>query len=414
MKIKSVKKVSCCPPSATDCCPPKAVQPSQSSCCPPPATPSCGAPAETNSCCPAPAEVTTDKPPCCGPATTRTGGEITDKVPGFLHWLSTKAGRVPQISTSLTFRDHFGACKARWALHRMDFIVPPGLYAIGTPNADSAVVVTCNYQMTYDIVRSELKERNVWLLVLETHGVNVWCAAGKGTFGTDELIRQVKRSGLSEVVSHRRLLLPILGAPGIAAHKVAAATGFNITYATIRAEDLPAFLDNGQTTTPEMRQLTFTFYERLTLVPVEFVMALRSALAVTVGLFLLGWLCSGLSGAVTLSLAFFGAMLAGVAVGPTLLPWLPGRSFAVKGATVGLLWTVLWYQLAGGAAWGILETGAAILALPAASAFYTLNFTGCSTYTSRTGVKREMRLSMPVMGGAVVLSALLLLVSRFI
>jgi acetyl-CoA decarbonylase/synthase complex subunit gamma len=296
----------------------------------------------------------------------------------------------------------------------MDFLVPPGLYAIGTPTSDAPVVVTCNYQMTYDIVRSELTGRDIWLLVLETHGVNVWCAAGKGTFSTEELIRRINLSGLAAAVSHRRLLLPILGAPGIAAHKVTAATGFSITYAAIRAADLPVFLDNGQTTTPEMRQITFTLYERLILVPVELIIALRSALAVTLTLLVLGWFCSDLTGGITLGAAYLGAMLTGVALGPIFLPWLPGRSFAVKGASVGLLWTVLWYQLAGGASWGAWATVAAFLALPAVSAFYTLNFTGCSTYTSRTGVKKEMRLSLPVMGGAVLLSTLLLLVGRFL
>jgi len=32
------------------------------------------------------------------------------------------------------------------------------------------------------------------------------------------------------------------------------------------------------------------------------------------------------------------------------------------------------------------------------SAFYTLNFTGCTTYTSRSGVKKEMRIAIPAMG----------------
>jgi acetyl-CoA decarbonylase/synthase complex subunit gamma len=59
-------------------------------------------------------------------------------------------------------------------------------------------------------------------------------------------------------------------------------------------------------------------------------------------------------------------------------------------------------------------TLAAFLALPAVSSFYTLNFTGCSTYTSRTGVKKEMRLSIPVMGVAIAVSVLLLLAGRFL
>lgn len=382
MKIKSIRKKECCPASDTSCCPP--------------------------------APQAADKPPCCGPQATRTGGEISDQVPGFIGWHATAAGDVPRISSSLTIRDHLGACQARWALNRMNFIVPAGLYAIGNPAAGDPVAVTSNYKMTYDIVRHELAGRNVWLLVLETFGVNVWCAAGKGSFGTDELVNRINTSGLARVVSHRRLLLPILGAPGIAAHQVSNRTGFHVTYAAIRANDLPRFLDNGMTTTDSMRELTFSLYERLILVPVELLLGLKSALAVALGIFLLGMIFSGVTAGVTLCLAYLGAMLTGIAAGPVLLPWLPGRSFAVKGAVAGLIWSLIWYGIADGGSWGVPATIAAFLALPAVSAFYTLNFTGCSTFTSRTGVKKEMRLSLPVMGGALAASALLLLVSRFI
>ncbi len=102
----------------------------------------------------------------------------------------------------------------------MSYVVPAGLYALGNPCPDDPVVVTANYKMSYDIVRRELKGRNIWLLVLETNGINVWCAAGKGTFGTAELVNRVATTGLSSVVNHKLLLLPILGAAGVSAHEV--------------------------------------------------------------------------------------------------------------------------------------------------------------------------------------------------
>ena len=387
MKIKSMRKRECCPTTAT------------TSCCPPAATATAPTP---------------DKAPCCGPPATATGGEISDKAPGFISWHESGAGKVPRISGTLTLADHFGACKARWALNRMNFIVPPGLYAVGTPDGDAPVVVTCNYKMTYDIIRRELAGRNVWLLVLETFGVNVWCAAGKGTFGTEELIRRITLSGLAKAVNHRRLLLPILGGPGVAAHEVTKRTGFAITYAAIRAEDLPRFLDNGMVTTPPMRELTFSFYERLILVPVELLIGMRTAVAITLALLVLGMLFGGTGPGLKISVGYLGAMLTGVVLGPLLLPWLPGRSFAFKGVIIGLLWSGAWYLLADGSSWGRLATIAAFLALPAVSSFYTLNFTGCSTYTSRTGVKKEMRLSLPAIGGVIAVSILLLIVGMFV
>ncbi len=334
-------------------------------------------------------------------------------MPGFLEWLETPVGQVPRVSTALSFCDHLGACKVRWGIGRMSYMVPPGLYAVGHPAEDAPVVVTANYKMSYDIVRCTLAGRNCWLLVLETYGINVWCAAGKGTFGTGELVRRIAASGLAEVVSHRKLLLPILGAPGVSANEVARRTGFNVSYATIRAADLPEYLDNGMMTTPAMRELTFTFYERLVLIPVELVLALKS-IAIVGGVALLSAAALGnLAAGIWSFAAYLGAVLAGIVLGPLLLPWLPGRSFALKGAAVGLVWGGLFYLLAGGAR-SVPVMVAIFLALPAVSAFHTLSFTGCSPFTSRSGVKKEMVIALPAMGGALLMGVVLLVASRFL
>lgn len=292
-------------------------------------------------------------------------------------------------------------------------MVPVGLYAIGTPTPESPVVVTANYKMTYDIVRRTLAGCNTWMLVLETYGINVWCAAGKGTFGTEELVWRVTSSGLAQVVKHRQLILPILGAPGVAAHEVAKQCGFTVKYASIYASDLPKYFENGMVTTPDMRKLEFTLYDRLVLIPVEVVLGLKS-LAVVSGLVVLACIAGGsLSAGLVAFGAYVGAVLSGVVLGPLLLPWLPSRSFAVKGAVVGLLWTSFFYHMAG-ENWPLLITTAAFLILPAVSAYHTLNFTGCTTYTSRSGVKEEMRIGLPAMGIAIMTGLMMVVLSRFI
>lgn len=318
------------------------------------------------------------------------------------------------ISSKLDFSDRLGACKARWGIDRMNYMVPPGLYAIGTPAADDPVLVTANYKMSYDIVRRSLAGRSVWLLVLETYGINVWCAAGKGTFGTGELVRRIASSGLSKVVSHRRVILPILGAPGVSAHEVARRSGFSVGYATIRANDLPHYLDSGMSATPAMRELTFSVYERLVLIPVELVLALKYIALIGIAILLLVMALGNLSAGISACCAWLGAALAGIVLGPLLLPWLPGRSFALKGAEAGLLWSCLLYLLAGRGVWNVWVTTAAFLALPAISAFYTLNFTGCTPFTSRSGVKKEMRIALPAMGLSLLAGLVLLLAGRFL
>ncbi len=147
----------------------------------------------------------------------------------------------------------------------------PGLYALGEPDENSPVIVTANYKLTFDIVRSKLVGFNLYILVLDTKGVNVWCAAGKGTFGTDELITRLKATHLSEVVAHRTLILPQLGAVGVAAHEIKKQTGFKVVFGPVRAEDLSTFLINEMNATPEMRQVRFPLRDRFVLIPVELV-----------------------------------------------------------------------------------------------------------------------------------------------
>lgn len=294
----------------------------------------------------------------------------------------------------------------------MSYLVPAGLYAIGEPTPEAPVIVTANYKMSYDLVRRALAGRNVWLLVLETFGINVWCAAGKGSFGTEELVGRIGKTGLSRVVTHRRLILPILGAPGVAAHEVKRRSGFSVAYATIRAADLPEYLERGEISTPAMRQLSFTWYERLVLVPVEIVLVLKTVSLIGGALYLAAYLLGGAAAAATALPAYLGAVFTGIALAPVLLPLLPGKSFAVKGALAGLAYSASLYALAGGAQWSLPVTLASFLALPAVSAFYTLNFTGCTTYTSRSGVKKEMRLGIPVMGCALLVALVLVLAGR--
>ncbi len=287
----------------------------------------------------------------------------------------------------------------------MSYTVPAGLYALGCPTAEDPVVVTANYKVSYDIVRRELSGRNVWLLVLETNGINVWCAAGKGTFGTAELVKRIEATALASVVKHRVLVLPILGASGVAAHMVEKLTGFRVRYATVRASDLPEFLDCGMKTRPAMRELTFTARERLALTPIEVFAGFRKSFPFLVLLFLAGAFSahafSPWSGLYPV-LACSGAILAGAFAAPVLLPWLPSRYFSVKGAITGLLWALILYLFRGGG-WNMQLTLSSFLLLPAISSFLALNFTGSTPFTSPSGVRKEMRQSLPFLAAAVLL-----------
>ncbi|MHC4104827.1 MAG: mercury methylation corrinoid protein HgcA, partial [Planctomycetota bacterium] len=108
--------------------------------------------------------------------------------------------------------DRWAHFLARCGINRGGHRVDPGLYSLGNPTKDSQVFVSANYKLSFNVLRSSLTGIDCYILVLDTRGVNVWCAAGKGTFGTEELVSRVQSTKLNEVVRHRKLVLPQLGA----------------------------------------------------------------------------------------------------------------------------------------------------------------------------------------------------------
>jgi hypothetical protein len=356
---------------------------------------------------------------CCGsqqPSTCDDGS--TDRGANF-PWMtgrtSTPAGDVLLVSGRLSFADRAGTWRVRLGLGRMTYTVPPGLYGISRPDATSPVFVTANFKMSFDRVRRALDGIDGWILVLDTRGINVWCAAGKGTFGTDELVRRIESSGLDKIVSHRRLILPQLGAPGVAAHEVTKHAKFHIVYGPNRAEDIPAFLRAGMKTTPAMRLARFGFKDRLILTPVELVTVFKHWAFLAV--FAL-WI-PGLFGLRLFSVDFpaiLGSVIVGAVAVPVLLPWIPGRAFAWKGWLLGLVWTAAILAIHGlpvsPSGWaGSLSY---VLILPALSAFLAMNFTGSSPITSLSGVVKEMRKAVPLILVSSVLGAAALIVSTLV
>ncbi len=343
---------------------------------------------------------------CCGPSAPCCGGTPTDYDYGAAPYLSgevdTFAGPIPRVSTSLSAADHLGALGVRLNVRRSDYRVRPGLYAVGDPDDTAPVLVTGNYKLTLDHVRRELTGRAAWILIVDTRGVNVWCAAGKGVFGTAEVVRMVKEARLEQVVSHTRLVLPQLSATGVAAHEVRSATGFSVVFGPVRASDLPEFLDAGMKATPQMRRVTFPAIERAKLTGVELSMLWGREGLIGVAILIVALaLAAAFAPPLLVPVAMLGvgaalAIVAGALVTPVLLPWLPGRAFSVKGALAGLLvllpalsWLIasppapLWV-------WGVLVAGIGL------ASFVAMNFTGSSTYTSPSGVEHEMRRAIPL------------------
>lgn len=357
--------------------------------------------------------------PCCGPPPApasspheRPGYRLEPFVEEFI---STAVGAVPRVGTTLSRRDHLGSIRVRSGIGRENYKIAPGVYAVGSPDAAAPVVVSANYKLSFDHLRGAMAGLDAWILVLDTRGINVWCAAGKGTFGTEEIIKRVRRTRLDELVVHRRLVLPQLAAVGVAAHHVKKGCGFEVVYGPIRASDLRAFLAADMQADESMRRVTFQLTERLVLIPVELSLLRHCLHWALVAMFLLSgvgrsifsfsdaWHRGLLAGAGCLA-----GVLAGCVVVPALLNQLPGRAFSVKGAFAGLIIGVVTaVGLSVSPHLTFWRALAMILMTVTIASFLAMNFTGATPFTSASGVEKEMRRAIPVQLAGGLLSVIL-------
>ncbi len=324
--------------------------------------------------------------------------------PYIVRHIATEVTSVPVVSTVLSSRDLWETFKSRVSSFRMNYTVKPGLYAAGSPDEKSDVFVTANYKMSFDALRSSLNGINAWILVLDTKGINVWCAAGKGTFGTDELVKRIMLSKITDIISHRKIIVPQLGAPGVNPNEVTKRSGFKVMYGPVRAADLKKYISNGYTCDEEMRRVRFDIIDRLILTPIELRQILvKFPLFALVILLIFGLTPEGIifKESIMKGYLFLAAGLISVFTGafftPVFLPFIPFRSFALKGWIAGMVFFVSVIYLTGGLdSYNIFMIISALILFPVFSSYMALQFTGASTYTNLSGVKKEIKIAFPV------------------
>lgn len=335
-------------------------------------------------------------------------------------FIKTDTGFIPIIKSELGKDDLFSTFYVRCGIKRYKYTVTPGLYGIGTPDKNSEVLVTANFKLTFDHLRKELDGVNAWILVLDTKGINVWCAAGKGTFSTMELVKRVKACSLEKVVDHKRVIVPQLGATGVSARDVKKQSGFKVIYGPVRANDIPTFIQNNKKADKKMRRATFTIYERFILTPVEIQIILKPALITALVLLIIAGIGPGIfsfthiweRGMISI-LALAAGILSGAFITPVLLPFIPSREFALKGIIVGSIFSILFLFVISSFINGIAGFLALFLFSVTISSFLAMNFTGTTPFTSPSGVEKEMKRYIPAQLGTLVLSSGLWIYSSF-
>lgn len=148
-------------------------------------------------------------------------------------------------------------------LRMLPFPTRTGVVKIGEPGRDAPVLLTCNFTLTVERVKRALAGYDAWLLVANSRGVNVWCAATGGLLTNHDVVSVVKTSGIEDLVDHRQIILPQLAATGVEGRVVRKKTGWRVVWGPVDADAIPAFLDGGLVKTPAMGRVTFPLRQRL-------------------------------------------------------------------------------------------------------------------------------------------------------
>ncbi len=145
--------------------------------------------------------------------------------------------------------------------------IEPGIYQAGNPDKNSPIIVTANYEYTYIKVMRDLKDINVWVLCVDSNGINVWCAARGNNFGNSQLLEAIEATGIQNYTNKKTLLLPQLSAGGVAIPDLPINSEkfpFKVKYGPVWSKHIPTYLKKQLSKKPEkMRLARFTISHRI-------------------------------------------------------------------------------------------------------------------------------------------------------
>jgi NAD-dependent dihydropyrimidine dehydrogenase PreA subunit len=138
-----------------------------------------------------------------------------------------------------------------------------GLRTIGRPDELSPVFLSGNYTLTVHRLLKRLAPFDCYLIVANSKGSNVWCAAGMNEFNEFDIIDAINVSGIKNKVRGRRIIAPPYSAPGVDIREVYRQTGFKISWGPTHFDDLPAYINANYRRTQTMSEARFGFGDRI-------------------------------------------------------------------------------------------------------------------------------------------------------
>ncbi|MFQ5351885.1 MAG: hypothetical protein ACE5D3_02290 [Candidatus Binatia bacterium] len=266
------------------------------------------------------------------------------------------------------------------------YVVEPGLYYTGDSYDPAApLLVTCNYRLTVFLLLRRLRAHPVRLLVVDTDGINVWCAAGKGVFGNQSILAQLDRYDRALLTEEKwlTLLLPKFAMAGVDLRGLRRERVRPII-GPLYAKDLPAYLDNPPFRDRSDERVVFGLQMRgFSWLP-GFKQMFGWSLLLVMVFMAAHWLWGS-----SVPVGLFAISLFIATAYPFLFPYLPGDGFAPKGLFLGAA-TVAGLVLA--ATLGLFPATslpASVLFALATALLFGLSYTGNSAVSNYTKVRKE-------------------------
>ncbi|MHA2308932.1 MAG: HgcAB-like fusion protein [Candidatus Heimdallarchaeaceae archaeon] len=164
----------------------------------------------------------------------------------------------------ISYYIYYGLVTIVETLMRMfPFPAKTGYQRVGKPDENSPVLLTCNFHLTILRLKKATKGLNYHLLVANSKGINVWCAATGDSLNNHSVISVIKTSGIEDKVNHKKIILPQLAAPGVESKVILKSVGWKILWGPVDAKDISEFFELNFEKTDEMKQVEFRFVQRI-------------------------------------------------------------------------------------------------------------------------------------------------------
>ena len=302
---------------------------------------------------------------------------------------------LPPRKLSFKWKDYPRVLYCWMRAFRKTLCVEPGLYFTGNNyDINTPLLTTGNNLLTVFMVWRAIRNRNLRILIVDTEGINVWCASGKGQFSAERIMEQIDRYP-DHIISEdtATLILPKLSLSGVSLAKLRK-YGIKAKIGPVYASELPAYLDEIPFKNRNKDVFRFSLKDRLfTLLPTLLQM-IKYALFISAGLFIwhvffktkIYWQVLPVMILITIIYIIFFYIL-------------PTKKFTVKGLFLFILMASgfsAYYFIFNRGKMDFLTYLFLILFSGGANLLFALSYTGDSGVSNYSLVRREVAVFLPV------------------